>query len=141
MVLLGSRKSRRITSFLLQKTVQTTLPSEDCVLNFYFDGEFTCQLCGLWFLLLLVVATPHLITGSFVIQKTVTFSLVFVQRILKKLHSMFFCSCVNIYGIHLTQTSQCSNVAPVISNTLIFQQLIFSSIHSFLVQLWFAWMK
>ena len=41
MVCLGSRKSRRITPFLLQKTVHITLFTEGCVLNFFFDGEFT----------------------------------------------------------------------------------------------------
>ena len=33
--------SRRITHFLSWKTVHITLPTEGCVLNFLFDGEFT----------------------------------------------------------------------------------------------------
>jgi len=43
MVCPGSRKSRRITPFLSQKTVHITLPNEGSVLNFFFDGEFTCR--------------------------------------------------------------------------------------------------
>jgi hypothetical protein len=39
----GSRKSRKITTFLFQKTVHITLPAEGSVLNFFFDGEFTCR--------------------------------------------------------------------------------------------------
>ena len=39
----GSRKSRRITPFLSQKTVHITLSAEGSVLNFFFDGEFTCR--------------------------------------------------------------------------------------------------
>ena len=43
MVWPGSRKSRRITSFLSQKIMHITLPAEGSVLNFFFDGEFTCR--------------------------------------------------------------------------------------------------
>ena len=43
MVCLGSRKSRSITPFLFQKTVHVTLPAYGCILNFFFDGEFTCH--------------------------------------------------------------------------------------------------
>ena len=41
MVYSGSRKSRRITSFLSQKIVHITLPSLGCILNFFFNDEFT----------------------------------------------------------------------------------------------------
>ena len=39
-VVLCSRKSRRITPFLSQKAAHIT---ESCVLNFFFNGEFTCH--------------------------------------------------------------------------------------------------
>jgi len=40
MVCLGSRKSIKITPFLSQKAVHVTLPTEGCVLNISFNGEF-----------------------------------------------------------------------------------------------------
>ena len=43
MVCLGWRKSRRITPFISQKTVHISLPAEGSILNFFFDGEFTCS--------------------------------------------------------------------------------------------------
>jgi len=86
------RKSRRITLFLSQKTVHITIPTEGCILNFFFDGKVTCHHSNDWFWLQLVVVTPHLITGSDAIQDTVTFSLILVQYILTNLHTMFFLS-------------------------------------------------
>jgi len=41
----GSRKSRMITPFLSLRTVHVTLPTEGRVLNFFFDGKFTCHHC------------------------------------------------------------------------------------------------
>jgi len=38
-----SRKPRRITPFLSQKTVHITLHAEGCLWNFFFNGEFTCH--------------------------------------------------------------------------------------------------
>jgi len=35
--------SIRITTFLSQKTVHITLPTEGSVLNFFLDGELTCH--------------------------------------------------------------------------------------------------
>jgi hypothetical protein len=43
MVCPGSRKSCRMTPFLSQKTAHSTLPADGCVLNFFFDGEFSCH--------------------------------------------------------------------------------------------------
>lgn len=59
MVCLCSRKSRGIAPFLSQKTAHSTLPPESCVLNFIFDGEFTCHHSGLPFSLWLIVVTLH----------------------------------------------------------------------------------
>ena len=36
-----SRKSRRLTPFLCQKTAHISLPTEGCISNFFFNGEFT----------------------------------------------------------------------------------------------------
>jgi len=42
-VCLSSMKSKRITSFPFQNTVRITLAAEGCILNFFFQGEFTCH--------------------------------------------------------------------------------------------------
>ena len=76
---LGSRKSRRITPFLSQKTVHITLSTEGSIFNSFFDGEFTCRQSMDCHLYSGLVVTPHLITGDDVIQETVTFSLILVQ--------------------------------------------------------------
>ena len=89
-VCLGSSKSRRTIPYLPQKTVCITLHNESCVLNFFFDGEFVSPFLGLLFLLHLIVMTPWLIINNGVIQETVTFSLVLVQKVLTKLHIVFF---------------------------------------------------
>ena len=47
MVCLGSKESRRIIHFLFQKTVHITLPIDSCILNFFFNGEFTSPFHGL----------------------------------------------------------------------------------------------
>ena len=80
LICLGSRKSKRTTSFLPQNTRHITLPAEGCVLNFIFDGGIhVLPVQELPSLLWLVVVTPCLVTSNDVIQKTVTFSLVLVQ--------------------------------------------------------------
>lgn len=61
MVCLGFRKTTRITPFLSKKTENITLPTEGCILQFFFNQEFMSPLHGLPFWLLLVVMTAHLI--------------------------------------------------------------------------------
>lgn len=84
---LGYRKNRRIPPFLSQKKVHITLPAQ--LLNFFFDGEFTLQLCGLPFLLWLILVTAFLVTSNDAVQAIVTFSLILVQKMVTNLHTVF----------------------------------------------------
>ncbi len=61
---MGSRKSIRIIPFPSQKTVHITLPTKDCILNFFFDREFMLLVHGLLFWLWLIVSTPCLGTSN-----------------------------------------------------------------------------
>jgi len=65
--------------FPVPKTVHITLPTEGCVLNFFFNEEFTSPLYGLPFLLWLVEVTLYLITDNDAIPESINFSFVFVQ--------------------------------------------------------------
>lgn len=84
---LGYRKNRRIPPFLSQKKVHITLPAQ--LLNFFFNGEFTLQLCGLPSLLWLILVTAFLITSNDAVQAIVTFSLILVQKMVTNLHTVF----------------------------------------------------
>jgi len=140
MVCLDSWKSRRITTFLSQKTVHITLPAEGLHLEHFFDGEFTSPLHELPFWRKFVVMIPCLITGNDVTRETATFSLILVQQVLKNLHMVFFLflaehlwdpPSTNFTVFHVV------HVVIIISNVL---KLIFSSIHSILIIIcWFTW--
>ena len=44
-ILSGFQENHKHNPFLSQKTVNITLPAEDSILNFFFDGEFACCHC------------------------------------------------------------------------------------------------
>ena len=134
---LGSRKPRWITSFLSPKTVHATLPTDGCILNIFFKGEFTCfhsmdcsfDSSSQWWC--------HISLPVMMQSRRFTFSLVLAQYILTK---SSFCSCKSISGTHLVQTLWYSNSANVISNAL---KLMCSSVHSSLIVIywWMSWWR
>jgi len=105
MVCPGSRKSKRITPFLTQKTVHITLYTDGCILNLFLHEEFMSPPHGLLVWLWLIVVTPCLITSNDVIQETVTFSLILFQQVLRNLNVVSFYSWVSTHQIHLEQTA------------------------------------
>jgi hypothetical protein len=127
----GSRKSRKITRFLSQRTVHITLPAEVCVLNCYFDGEFICRHSmdclfdsgSKWWH---HVSSPMMMRSS----KLSTSTSYWFNWSWQSCIRCSLCSCVSIRGTHLGQTLRYSNVATIVSNAL---KPIFSSVHSSLV--------
>lgn len=85
------------------------------------------------FWLWLLVMSNGLITANDAIQDNVISVLYWFSRSLQTLYTVFFLSCVSIYGTHLAQTLQYSSVATIDSNAL---KSVFSSIHSILVVIW-----
>lgn len=137
MVCPSSIKSRRIIPFLSQKTVDITLPAEDCVSNIFFSEKFTFPLHNrLMFWLWLILVTPHLVTSNYMIQKNITFKLLLVQLVLTNLHTVFFLFlCEYLSQSHWSKLWY-SNITKTDSNTL---KTIFSSVHNTLVVIcWFV---
>lgn len=129
-----SRKSRRITPFLSQKTVHIILPSED----FFFNVKFMSLLHWLSFWFQLVVMTPHLINGNNAIPE-IHLQPHIVSLSPDKLHTVLCLFLCEHSWTHLLQTLRYFSVATIISHTL---KSIFSSVHSSLaIMHWSAWMS
>lgn len=100
MVCPSSRKSRRILPIL---EAHITLPTEGCVLNFFFSVKFTCRhsmdyhfyYSSQWWhhISLLAVIQSRKISAWFHISWLTCIR-------------CSFCSCVKIHGTHLEQTQQ-----------------------------------
>jgi len=108
---------------------------EGCILNIFFDREFTLPPHRLLFWLQLIMVKPVMMWS----RKRSPSALSLFNRFWL---TCSFSSCVSICGIHLAQTFQHSNITSIISNRL---KIIFSSVHSSLVIicqfLWMNWLR
>lgn len=118
------QESQRDHPFQSQKTMNVTLPMDDCLDFFSSVRNSRCRSVDCCCLYWWCYISPSIMMQSRILSTSAT---CWFNRSWKIWRWCSFCSCFNICWIHRAQDFQCFNVANITSNTL---KPILSSMHS-----------